>query len=400
MNKTDLQKTEGLQQKVDHLQKQLESSTAELTESQRSLKQAEDHVMKLTADLEAKTNEADELAAVFIATKPGAALADQDELEKLQKQLQEKEREIVALKTSLEHVPTADQQRKASTGSHAQELDSETEKVSRLEGLLRSEKSSRKKAEGKIEALEEHLRKPLSKTQPEQMNVSQQLLASQMQHPASDELSEEFSEREQQLEEEIESMKAAEADLLGTVRQLQAEVKAKNNLLQLTQSAQAGSEEDAFKKVKMQYLEKHMESIQLKEQLKQCESQHQPGALEVPMCVRSLSHEEASASGLSSSAQIEQLKIAIHMEKQKTGNLESTVRAFESTAQEHKRLKEHQTVQSKKILELIKELAEAKVIGCLHELITFNIYCCCYSVKDCPSRGGTACFARRDGSSS
>ena len=363
-----MQKVEHLQQQVDHLQKQLDSTMAELAESQRSLKQAEDHVVKLTADLTAKTNEADELAALVITEKPGEALAGQDELEKLRKLLQEKEAEIATLKTSLEH-PTADQQRKASTGSLAQELDGETEKVSRLEGLLRSEKSIRKKAEGKIEALEEHLRMFLSKTQPEQMNV--QLLASQMQPPASDGLSEEISEREQQLEEEIESMKAAEADLLGTVRQLQAEVKAKNNLLQLTQSAQAGSEEDAFKKVKQEYVLKLMESIRLKEQLKQCESQHQPGALEVPMCVRSLRHEEASSSGLSSSAQIEQLKIAIHMEKQKTGNLEATVRSFESIAREHKRLKEHQTVQSQRILELVNELAEAKVIGCLHEYYVY-----------------------------
>ena len=355
------------------MQKQLDSSTAELTESQRSLKQAEDHVVKLTADLTAKTVEADELAALVITEKPGEALADQDELEKLRKLLQEKEAEIVALKTSLEPVPTADQQRKASTGSHAQESESELKKdVARLEGLLRSEKSSRKKAEGKIEALEEHLRKALSKTQPEQMNVSQQLLASQMQPPASDELSKEFREREQQLEQEIESMKTAEADLLGTVRQLQAEVKAKNNLLLLTQSAQAGSEEDAFKKVKQEYVLKLMESIQLKEKLKQYESQQQPGALEVPMCVRSLSHEEASSSGLSSSAhQIEELKIALHMEKQKTGNLESTVRAFEPTAREHLRLKQHQTVQSQRVLELIKELAEAKVIGCLHDYFVY-----------------------------
>ena len=347
MNKTDLQKTEGLQQQVDHLQKQLESTTAELTESQRSLKQAEDHVVKLTANLETKTNEADELAALVITEKPGEALADQDELEKLQKLLQEKEAEIATLKTSLEH-PTADQQRKASTGSHAQESESELKKyVARLEDILRSERSSRERGEGKIEALEEHLRKA---SQP----------------AASDRLSKKFREREQQLEEEIESMKTAEAELLGTVRQLQAEVKAKNNLLQLTQSAQAGSEEDAFKKVKMQYIEEHLESIQLKEKLKQCESQQQPGALEVPKCVRP--HEEASSSGLSSSAQIEQLKVALHMEKQKTGNLETTVRAFEPTAREHKRLKEHQTVQSQKILELIKELAEAKVIGWLHEL--------------------------------
>ena len=293
----------------------------------------------------------------------------QQNIERIKKAIQdteakegEKQQNIERIRKADENIIEAAARYKKQVTDLQSQLDSERLKNEQLAKI-------RKKAEEKIEALEEHLRKFLSKTPQEQMNV--QILASQMQPPASDGLSEEIGEREQQLEEEIESMKTAEANLLGTVRQLQAEVKAKNDLLQLTQSAQAGSEEDAFKRVKQEYVLKHTESIQLKEKLKQCESQHQPGALEVPMCVRSLSHEEASASGLSSSAQIEQLKIAIHMEKQKTGNLESTVRAFEPTAQENKRLKEHQTVQSRKILELIKELAEAKVIGCLHEYCVY-----------------------------
>ena len=83
-----MQKMEHLQQQFYHLQKQLESTTTELAERQRSLKQAEDHVVKLTADLTAKTSELDEVADVVIANKLQAEVKAKNDLLQLTQSVQ------------------------------------------------------------------------------------------------------------------------------------------------------------------------------------------------------------------------------------------------------------------------------------------------------------------------
>ena len=379
----------------------------------------------------------DEMTATVIANKPGEALTGQANIERLCKQLEQKDTEIALLKQSAEHVSKhgaqdganhvaalteeavrhskvkseelsktlytkevcavaetsaedvaiqqlndqisakdkliIELQYRASTGSCAQELEDEVDDLksdlARLVGLLQAEKSNRKrnmhtaaekeaKLEGRIMELELELSNTQSELQPELLTPT-----SNAQPPAS----EEVREGKQQLE--MEPRKATEAKLSQTIRQLQAEVTVRDDLLQLTQSVQDGTEEDAFEKMKQQYLDNHFELVQLKKKLQeyesqQSQSQQQTETLEtpVPLRARSLTTEDMLHSDLSSSAQIKQLKIALKVKKRKIDNLEVAAWAFQPPAREQRQSSESAALQSKTIVDLNRELEQAKLM--------------------------------------
>ena len=121
--------------------------------------------------------------------------------------------------------------------------------------------------------------------------------------------------------------------------------------------------------MKQQYLDNHFELVQLKKKLQeyesqQSQSQQQTETLEtpVPLRARSLTTEDMLHSDLSSSAQIKQLKIALKVKKRKIDNLEVAAWAFQPPAREQRQSSESAALQSKTIVDLNRELEQAKLM--------------------------------------